>query len=293
MTWDAEVGPPPSESEDPEVWNTWKAAYLTRSQQEFRTRHPWFTFSKDEIHRHLDPKVRAVGVRVPQVLAVARGPATSFMDVYARVLREHPGIRHIACKELRGHSARQVKVLEIDADGMACHDHLARARATLPELAAWLDGKSFLIEKGLYRPTEPIPFDFKVYVHRGVARSVLVVDRNREKTSLTWLDAVTWAHLPWREVFWYPGFPKWTEGMAPDAGLVARARVAAEAATRLVPLLQVSDLFVSLDMYVKPERVFLGEITPRPGALHANRIRIPFIKHALGNGLGNGGKAGG
>jgi hypothetical protein len=288
MTWDAGVDPPPSGSDDPDLWNAWKAEYLTRSQREFCARNPWFTFSKDEIFRHLGKRVQAAGVGVPRVLAVARGAATSFRATWDRVRHDNPGLCHIACKELRGHSARQVKVLEMAQDGAGGHDHLARAAVTTADLAAWLDGRPFLIEEGLYRPTEPVPADFKVYVHRGAARAVLVIDRNGEKTTLTWLDAVTWEHLPWREVFWYPSFPKWAEGAVPRGPLVARARVAAAAAERLVPLLQLSDLFASLDMYVpqggRPGEVLLGEITPRPGALHANKIRIPFIRHVLQNG---------
>jgi len=285
MTWQTEAGfPPTGEGEGPEDldrWNAWKADYLTRSQREFCARNPWFTFSKEEIFGRLGDRVR-----VPRVLAVARGASASFGAVLAQVRRDNPGLRYIACKELRGHSARQVKVLEIDADGAGFYNHLAKATVTVSEMAAWLDGKSFLIEEGLYRPAEPIPLDFKVYVHRGHARAVLIIDRNHEKTSLAYLDAVTWDHLPWSEVFYYPAFPKWTEAAPPDGMLVARARRAAAAAVRLVPLLRAEDLFVSLDMYVMPDvgEVLLGEITPRPGALQANRIRVPFLRHVLGTG---------
>lgn len=270
----------PLHSDDLQAWNDWKAELVTDSQKEFVRRNPWFSFSKEELFKNLEGKIR-----VPQVLWQNRGtPGASFSEAFAQIGVRPESLRYFVVKELRGHSSQEVKVIAYDDRLKSFYDSLVGTYLSLEDLDEWLRGKQFLIEESLYTVKEPIPLDFKVYCGEGRARSVLCIDRNHGKPILTYIDPTTGTVIPWSSVFRYPRFSKWVEGPEVSEDRVNRAKFAASFAEDQIKHLSSNDLFISLDLYVlKADEAYtyLGEITPRPGAVHANQLTVDFIKRCL------------
>lgn len=263
-----------------EIWNEWKAYCLTRSEQIFIRRNKWFHFSKEDIYQNLGDLIP-----VPQTLYC--NPALTNVRFSEALAHANISLDHhnsLVVKRLKGHSSNQVKVLLFSRETGKIFDILHKEELTLVQIDEWCRLGPFLIEQSLYSEREPIPIDFKVYFRNGDPMVVAIFDRNEEKIRISYVCAKTWSYLPWSEIFVNPSFQKWVEGVEPHDDIVRRAGVAVSASSKIITAINAEDLFVSLDTYVavdEPEVVWLGEITPRPGAIHANKLTTGFIRKLL------------
>lgn len=262
----------PAASATAKEWHEWKNASLTTSMQCFLQRHPWFSFKKQDLFQNLSRFCN-----VPSIYAITR-PGMNAKDVF-------DGNDLVVFKRSIGHSSKEVRVLRrsVSSDSYDCL--LTRSSVTLADLQAWIDTTECIVEQALTTFQEPIPFDFKCYLVDGVVKYVGVINRNGPKTSLAYFYADSLDQLPFSKIFsaipsvWSEGFPPYSEE------LKLRMRLAKAEAERIAfQALDVRGLLVSLDMYVTPMessfKVWLGEITPRPGALHSNWLTRSFI-HSL------------
>ncbi|KPQ31421.1 MAG: hypothetical protein HLUCCX21_03555 [Porphyrobacter sp. HL-46] len=263
-----------------EVWNEWKAYCLTRSQKIFTQRNQWFNFSKEDISKNLGSFTN-----VPEIFFISNEKDDCcFSDAVSKIGLEITHDVSVAIKLLRGHSSKEVKILSFPDWPNSCFDLLHKSHFTIGEVDKWSLSAPFLIEQSLATEAEPIPLDFKVYYRCGLPVTVLVMDRNGQKTRLSYLSAQDWSYIPWSDVFIYPYFKDWEEGGCPSDKIILRAKTAVSNSKKIIPLVNASDLFVSLDMFVpvnKPDIAWLGEITPRPGAIHANKLTTKFIRQLL------------
>lgn len=268
----------PADDADNDAWNEWKASVVTESQAEFVRRNPWFSFRKDDIAKNLGGKLA-----VPAVFWSNRGVAgKSITEAFAEIGRDPKVMRTFVVKELRGHSSKEVKPLVYDDRFDAFYDGIGKKYLSLADMDAEMTGKEFLIEQSLYTVREPIPLDFKVYCGEGRVRAILVIDRNHGKPILTYIDPVSWERMTWKQVFRWATFKSWAEGDEPTPDVIERAKAAAVFAEDAIGTVNAKDLFLSFDLFVlAPDDIYLGEITPRPGAVHANKLTIDFIRRCL------------
>lgn len=269
--------PPPGPDADLRAWQAWKHDILTASHDTLLRRNPWFTFRKEEIFERLGDSLPVV----PMLYSSRRDGWRRFSAVVEGL--DLPALGHrLVLKGSHGHSNQQVKVLNLAKWPKSARCRLHRVRHTPAELDAWVEDRPFLIEPAISSAQEPICNDFKVFVHRGQARLVLVVDRNQETTRLGYLDCRSWLQIPLVDVF--PGaMPSHyaDRGRLGDEA-VARAQRAAAFAPQVARAMDAEDLFMSVDTYVSadaPDRVWLGEITPRPGGLDGNWLRRRFMEY--------------
>lgn len=270
----------PDPSADYKEWNDWKEVNLTNSQNAFCERNKWFTFSKEEIYKNLSDSVT-----VPKVFFDNRiGDFVAVSKVFERLGFPRDDWKVIVIKELRGHSSKQVAVLTHIGHNLFW-DAISKTNKTMDEIDLWLKETRFLIEGALTTHAEPIPLDFKIYTMKGRARVCVVINRNLKKTELKFVSLDQMEILRWKEVFYYPNIKVWSEGSELSSDIKERVRIAAKEAERIAPIVNATDLFVSFDMFVVLRdgnyKAILGEITPRPGAFHANKSTIEFIKHVL------------
>lgn len=271
------ITPPPARDADLRLWQDWKQAIMTSSQASFLQRNPWFTFRKEEILQHL-----GAALPVPHLLYVsARDGARRFSEVVAG-LDLAPLGHKLVLKGSLGASTKEVKLLDLADWPVRARCLLRRDWHTPAEIDAWLGDRDFVVEVPISCESEPIPRDFKVYVHRGEARIVAIMDRNHAKTVVSMIDCRSGLKIPGHEIFPADYPRKWKEGRRLGDGLAARAARAAAFAPAVVRATHAEDLFVSIDTYVPadaPDTVWLGEITPRTGALYGNWLRRRFIEY--------------
>ena len=152
------------------------------------------------------------------------------------------------------------------------YDALRKELLTKQEILTWLDSCAYIIEESLSQPTEIIPFDFKVYFQNKKAKVCVVINRNTERPTLTFYDAEKTKIIPWCDIFSDRPDKQWFEGkqIASNHFNEKRVKNAVSVANNIIHNnISAEHLFVSLDLYSMSDgRVFLGEITPRPGAMH-------------------------
>lgn len=269
--------PPPEPGDSLRVWQAWKHLAMTASQEAFVARNPWFTFRKEEIFEHLGGTFP-----VPRLLYRSKaGAARRFSSVLA-ALDVPRSAERLIVKGSQGHSCREVKVLDLADWPHRARCLLHKADHAPGELDAWLRDRPYVIEQAISCAEEPVPRDFKVYVRCGEPRIVVSIDRNGPQAVLTFIDGRTWLKIPGSEVYAGRFPPQWRRGGRLSDELVARAHRAAAFAAQVVRAVHAEDLFVGIDTYVPadaPETVWLGEITPRMGALHGNWLRVRFMQY--------------
>lgn len=255
--------------DEPKSWFDWKNDSLTKSMKIFQSRHPWFDFKKQSIYENLKDECS-----IPIVHMISKD-----VDLLDDFLIKNKG--PIVIKKTMGHSSKEVLVLFPIGDNLyQCF--LTKSKKTIGEIKLWLDGSEWLIEESLSSFEEVIPFDFKCYLINGVVRYVGVINRNGASTMLSYFDAVTRSQIPFSSIFSSPP-TSWIEGCSEYSSyFYERMDLAINESQRIArECLKVEGILVSLDMYVTrysgANKVWLGEITPRPGALHSNWLKKKFI----------------
>lgn len=176
-----------------------------------------------------------------------------------------------------------MRVLDLKDWPTKAHDCLHKQDVSAEELEVWYAEAPSLMEEALFTQNEPIPRDFKVYCIDGVPRIVGVFNRNQEgKPEFDLLDLERELFIPWSEIFyWPPEKIQWKTAGRLENTLVDRAIQAGQFAKDILPMIDATDLFMSVDCYVVGANVYLGELTPRPGAVHAPDLRERFIRFLL------------
>lgn len=266
--------PLPQKNATPQELFKWKNEVLTRSMQRFRQRHPWFQFKKQDIFNNLGDKCN-----VPRVFSTL-----NYSYEISDIIKYFSNNKNtIVFKRTMGHSSKEVKILSVTdkPDEFKCL--LTKSDVNIESLEKFVIAGECIIEESLSTFEELIPFDFKCYVIDGIVKFVLVVNRNATVPLLSYFDAKTLMPVPLHEIF--GDIPKiWTEGVAPfSRSLTERMKIAIDEAERISnELLNSKGIIFSLDMYVTPYennyKVWLGEITPRPGALHSNWLKKNFVE---------------
>lgn len=269
--------PPPGPDADLRAWQAWKHDILTTSHDMLLQRNPWFTFRKEEIFERLGDRLPVV----PLLYSSRRDGWRRFSELVESF--DLPALGHrLALKGSLGHSNEQVKVLDLAKWPKQARCLLHKVRHTPAELDEWVEGRPYLVEPALFSADEPICADFKVYVHNGRSRLVLMVDRNKAITRIGYIDCRSWLQIPLVDVFPGPVPAHYLERGRLDDRAVARAQCAASFAPSVARAMDAEDLFMSVDTYVTadaPDRAWLGEITPRPGGLDGNWLRRRFLEY--------------
>jgi hypothetical protein len=268
--------PPPAPDAELGAWQAWKHEIMTASHGALLRRNPWFTFRKEEIFEQLGGTLPVV----PLLYSSRRDGPRRFSSLVESLDLAALGHK-LVLKGSLGHSNQQVKVLDLAKWPERAKCLLHKVRHTPAALDAWAEGRPFLIEPAISAPSEPICADFKVYVRRGRSRVVLIVDRNREKPRIAFVDCGSWLQIPLSDAFASLP-PRYEDRGRLDDRMVARARRAATFAPEVARAIDAEDLFLAVDTYVPkdaPDRVWLGEITPRPGGLDGNWLRRRFLQY--------------
>ncbi|MBA3005982.1 MAG: hypothetical protein KKB91_14005 [Proteobacteria bacterium] len=249
---------------------TWKSEVMTESQNEFKRRHSWFGFRKTDLYENIGHIAN-----VPRIIA----HSVQKKDLSKIITDEDSGF---VLKEIYGHSGRQVKVLKRSEQTDSYFDLLHNECFSFEEISELYTATNSIIEESLFFEYEPIPIDFKVFCFNGVARVVLVVDRNLPKVGLVFYHVQENRLYPWNEI--YLGRPDrlWDERCHLDSTTLKRIESAQVEAERLCAYLDVEGLLLSVDTYVPlstPGKVYIGELTPRPGIVHGWWVRKEFLKY--------------
>lgn len=261
----------PSTTDSATRWNEWKTNVLSESMRTFKERHPWFHFKKQDIFNNLSEKCH-----IPQVLytGAPSGIASTLQHL------DH----NIVIKKTTGHSSKEVLVLQKTQDQWHCL--LTNEKHSCMTLMEWAQGGEVLIEESLGCIEEAIPLDFKCYIANGKAQIIAVINRNTSITTLNYFKSTDLKKIDLSEIFLAP--PKaWIQNdTTTSMNLRGRIELAKLEAERIASTnLNCDGLLVSLDMYVQPVptgyKTWLGEITPRPGALHSNWLKKEFIEDLL------------
>lgn len=260
---------PLSKEATPKEWFEWKNQLLTASMNEFIKQNPWFKFKKQDIFNNLKNKCN-----IPKIYSTTNSP-NELKKSIAEIGNS------FVLKKTKGHSSKEVLVLQRNQDYYYCF--LTKEQYTIDSLIEWSNASECLIEESLSSFEESIPFDFKCYLIDGKVKYIGVFNRSFSTTQLCYFDAKNLTQIPFNYIFSSP--PKmWLEGTGHYSNsLLERISLAInEAETIAKSHLQVQGLIVSLDMYVTKKgnnyQTWLGEITPRPGALHSNWLKIQFMK---------------
>jgi hypothetical protein len=261
--------PPFPKSLDAKDWFEWKNTLMTLSRDEFISRHPWFDYKKQTIYKQLNALCN-----IPKVYIVSNA-----REDLIKFLKLANG--QFILKKTIGHSSKEVLVLTSLGDGkFQCF--LTKSKKEISEICDWLGSSEWLLEESLSCFEELIPMDFKCYVVNGRVRSVGVINRVGAATLLTYFDAETFEQIPFNKIF--SEIPNiWVEGFGPySASLKERITVAINEAERIAKNhLNISNIFISLDMFVTRNEQgytpWLGEITPRPGAVFNNWLKSDFV----------------
>lgn len=263
--------PPPDDSTARE-WQEWKNQALSTSMKIFLERHPWFSFKKQDIFQNLRERCS-----VPSIYAITQ-PGDKISSCVPRDLQM------LVFKKTVGHSSKDVHVLRRLKDSETYECFLTKRKISNSDLQEWADTNECIVEQSLSSFQEVIPFDFKCYLVDGVVKYVGVFNRNATKTVLAYFDAQSLKQIPFADVF--ADVPNiWFEGFGPySQEFLRRIILAKQEAERIAnDVLNVSGIILSLDMYVIPSecgfKVWLGEITPRPGAIHSNWLRRSFVRN--------------
>lgn len=262
----------PSDNENLKTWNQWKQDVLTESMQEFKKRHPWFKFKKQDIFINLGKKTKT--------------PKTLYLGKYNDSQEAIKNLDQFVIKKTTGHSSKEVLVLQKKEDGFICS--ITKNFHTKETITEWAEGSEIIIEESLSTIEETIPIDFKCYLINGKVEFILLINRNNHTPTINLFNAKNLEQIKITEFFSAP--PNiWLEGSPTvSMNMKTRLNLAKKQAEEIgSELLNCGKILVSLDMYVKnsPDgfTTYLGEITPRPGAIHSNWIRKKFISELFLN----------
>jgi hypothetical protein len=191
---------------------------------------------------------------------------------------------YVVVKEIYGHSSKEVKIIDLDSfDGLSYYEALSKERVRIETINLWWLKNTCIVEEYLGAESEVIPYDFKVYCVDGQANFMDVVDRNHTNPQLTFLDCRTLTIVPWDTI--YPDKPlkMWDEGSCLESEVIVRASKAIQEAERICKkVLDVEGILVGIDTYsLSDGEAYLGEITPRMGAMHGLWLKKNFIKSLL------------
>lgn len=213
---------------------------------------------------------------VPAILATTR-PGQKISDVMPTDLEM------VVFKKSVGHSSKDVHVLRRNKDSQSYECFLTKSLVNFTDLQSWIDSNECIVEQSLSTFQEIIPMDFKCYLIDGSVEYIAVINRNSTKPFLSYFDAKSLEQINFNDIF--ADIPRnWLQGFGPyTPELRNRIHLAKAEAERIArETLNVRGLIVSLDMYVTPRgnefQVWLGEITPRPGALHSNWLKRDFVR---------------
>lgn len=261
-------------------WNLWKNSTMTACQNAFVDRHPWFKFRKFDLFDNLAGQVKIPKIYNRSLLTDEK--KSSFFD--AMSLYGVSG--NVVVKEVYGHSCKEVKIFDLASvvDG-TIYEHLTKSRVRVGEVERWWLESQCVVEEYLGGCDELIPLDFKVYCVDGRARYIAIVDRNFEKPIFTFVRCSDLRAIPWDEI--YPDKPRhmWSESVDMSPSLLKRVVRAMDEAERICrDVLSVHGILVGIDTYSLPEgAVYLGEITPRMGAMHGLWLKKKFIRQLFLN----------
>lgn len=266
------VNASPPDNGSAKDWFLYKNQVLTESMRIFRERHPWFQFKKQDMFFNLG------GVcNIPKVNFVLQKSE----DV-GKVLRALNNERTIVFKKTVGHSGREVHILCRPGKNKYIDCLLTKISISVENLQEWVNESECIVEESLSSFEEPIPLDFKCYLVGGKVKYLAIINRNSVKPIICYLCAENLNKIYFEEIFSDP--PRvWIEGFGDVSEVTKnRARLAIGEAERVAHnYLNVQDIIISLDMYVTSSgegyKTWLGEITPRPGALHSNWLKRQFI----------------
>jgi hypothetical protein len=274
---------PPLLDDSLKIWQEWKSIVMTNSQNLFKERNEWFKFRKFDLYDNLSNKVNLPKIYYRSNSANNR---KKFSEVINNILIEYNDIKSVVIKQVYGHSAKEVSVLDLsDFANGAVFDMLHKTKLEIEKIDRLFLKFDYVVEQSLATNNEPIPFDFKVYCLGGFGRAVAIVDRNSEKPIITFVACDNWAIIPWDHIYADRPDNLWNEGVILGGVEIERAKMAAKEAERICSIVNSHDLFIGVDTYVplntENRDVYLGEITPRMGAIHGHWIKKSFLKYLL------------
>jgi hypothetical protein len=243
---------------------------LNENRVNFIRLNPWFDWSKIcIINKFKDETIDSAAV-IPKTFYYRTTNMNLKDDIDAAMNQSSNGI---VVKENYGTVCQQVWVFPYNQS--KCLLHGTTIEETLLKVK-----KGYLIEEYLVSEN-PIPLDYKVFYSNGTARTCTVVNRNVKPVQAICYSLSESYFLDHRDLCITN---KWGH-LTPNGQMVDAIWKAVRISKKIFSKYLHPKSTCSLDMYVLPDRILLGEITPCPGPFTCNIISDRLTKILFPEGL--------
>lgn len=234
----------------------------------FKEQNKWFDFHKDCLQRNIGKFIN-----IPDCYEVKE-----FSDI------KNSNENFFVLKSTIGFSSKEVLILCKNNESYYCL--LNKKNYTVSDINNFIsNSKSKVIcEQYLGGLEETIPMDYKCYMFNGKVKYVLVINRSSGTPLIKYFHPETYEPIELSEIF-----ASKVHGFVEDPKkefskeLTKKIQLAVEyAQNEAAKFIDCSNIFLSLDFYVTSNqgyKVWLGEITPKPGILEHNQLHLEKIEY--------------
>jgi hypothetical protein len=243
----------------------WKRETMTISRDQFLRRHSWFQWRKDDCYTHLRSQCD-----VPDIYSTSKG-------LNIDQLRTLPPT--FVLKKMHGHSSKQVLILTKDGDDYSCL--LTRKTFNFEDLESWVEDELVITEKYLGDYSTAIPLDFKFYVVDAVPTHMVCINRVTPRPSIAFFTLPNFRRKATGEIFSEKSKNWLSMEIEFSTSFYLQAQACYEVAKQhATTVFHSKGVLFSLDYFYSDidKKVYLGEVTPRPGALYDNWLKKSFIE---------------
>lgn len=251
--------------------NEQKSLIIKDYFNKFKKQNSWFNFHKDCLYKNLSNKIN-----IPKCFEVE-----SINDIYA--LEETTFV----LKSTIGFSSKEVLILTKKNDNFYCY--LTKKNYTFKDIENFIqESKSqarVICEQYLGSLEEVIPLDFKCYMLNGKVKLVFVINRSAGTTVVKYFNPTTLKPINFDQIFAQSvyGFIEDQSDSYSSSLLEKIDTVIKYAEIEATKAINCNDIFLSLDFYVttvnSQYKVWLGEITPKPGIIEHTLIKGDIINY--------------
>ena len=256
---------------DIKLVNDLKKSKIQESFLKFKEQNTWFDFHKDCLWNHQRNQINiAECFEVKSIDDILELSKSTFV-----------------LKSTIGFSSKEVLILTKKDNAFYCF--LTKKTYTFEDLEEFINqSKSkarVICEQYLGSLEEIIPLDYKCYMLNGKVKYVLVVNRNSGVAVVKYFDPKTLKTIDFNQIFAQPvyGFVEDHTNSYSSFLLEKIDLVIKYAENEATKAINCADIFLSLDFYVttvdSKHKVWLGEITPKPGIIDHSLLREDVINY--------------
>lgn len=251
--------------------NELKAEIIKDYFIKFKEQNKWFDFHKNTVYEKLGSKLN-----IPECKII-----TCLDDILST------GYQTFVLKNTIGFSSKEVLILTKEKENLY-YCFLTKKTYTLEDIKNFIEeSKSKVIfEEYIGGLEEVIPLDFKCYLLDGKVKSILVINRNVGRTVAKYFDPDSLQPIPFERIFEHSAYSFYEDkSEAYSPSLRERILLVKNyAENQAVKYINCEGIFLSLDFFITPDsnnqyKVWLGEITPKPGILEWNKLKPNAINY--------------